>query len=61
MTYRVSLDDRQVIVRWGPGPDPSRMQQLLFGSSAEARAEYFGRLKQLATRGFIDATAADTG
>ncbi|MEO1337523.1 MAG: hypothetical protein AAFV29_17900, partial [Myxococcota bacterium] len=56
--YRVSLDDRQVVVRWGPHPDNLRMQRVLFATSDDARTEYFGRLGALAERGFIDASTA---
>ncbi|MBN2495255.1 MAG: hypothetical protein JXR96_11730 [Deltaproteobacteria bacterium] len=57
--YRLSLDDRQVVLRWGAHPDAMRMQRLFFGSADEAREEYFGRLERLAERGFIDASAAE--
>lgn len=58
-TYRVSLDHRQVTVRWGPHPDRMRMQRLLFASPDEASVEYFGRLATLSHKGFIDASAAE--
>jgi hypothetical protein len=58
-TCRVSLDDRQVVVRWGQRPDEMRMHRLLFGTADEARAEYFGRLQRLADKGYIDASAAE--
>lgn len=58
-TYRLSLDDRQVIVRWGPHPERMRMQRLMFTSADEARTEYFSRLSRLGQRGFIDASAAE--
>ena len=57
-TYRLSLDDRQVVVRWGASPDKLRMQKLFFSTADEAKTEYFGRLNALAQRGFIDATTA---
>lgn len=57
--YRVSLDDRQVIVRWGEHPDQLRMHRLVFTTGDEAREEYFGRLDRLAKKGFIDASAAE--
>ncbi|MEM9454273.1 MAG: hypothetical protein AAGF11_08850 [Myxococcota bacterium] len=60
LTYRVSLDHRQVTVRWGPHPDRMRMQRLLFSSSEEASVEYFGRLETLSSRGFVDASAAQS-
>jgi predicted DNA-binding WGR domain protein len=59
MTCRVSLDDRQVVVRWGHRPDEMRMHRLLFGTADDAREEYFGRLQRLARKGYIDASAAE--
>lgn len=59
-TFRVSLDHRQVTVRWGPHPDRMRMQRLLFTTPEEASTEYFGRLEKLTARGFIDASAAES-
>ncbi len=56
-TYRVSLDERQVTVRWGPHPEAMRMQRTFFSTADEARTAYFGRLQELAQRGFIDASA----
>jgi hypothetical protein len=68
-TYRLSLDDRQVVVRWAAPEevegkvDPTRldgrMHRIYFGSADEARAEYFARLDRLAKKGFIDASAAE--
>lgn len=60
LTYRVSLDHRQVTVRWGPHPERMRMQRLLFSTPQEASAEYFGRLEKLSSKGFIDASAAES-
>lgn len=60
LTYRVSLDHRQVTVRWGPHPTRMRMQRLLFSTPEEASTEYFGRLETLSTKGFIDASAAES-
>lgn len=60
LTYRVSLDHRQLTVRWGPHPDRMRMQRLLFATPEEASTEYFGRLETLTHRGFIDASAAES-
>jgi hypothetical protein len=59
-TFRVSLDHRQVTVRWGPRPDEMRMQRLLFATPEEASLEYFGRLEKLTHKGFIDASAAES-
>ena len=58
-TFRVSLDDRQVLLRWGPRPDAMRMQRLFFNSAEEARQDYFGRLERLGRKGYIDASAAE--
>ncbi len=58
MSYRVSLDDRQVVVRWWEG-ELARMQRLHFASGEEAREEYFRRLGALADRGFIDSSAGE--
>ncbi|MCG8420609.1 MAG: hypothetical protein MJE77_22035 [Proteobacteria bacterium] len=57
--YRISLSDRQVIIRWGDHPDRMRMNKLFFGTGDEARDEYFKRLSDCADRGFIDASAAE--
>ncbi len=58
-TYRLSLDERQVIVRWGTHPESMRMHRIYFGSPDRAREEYFTRLERLADKGFIDASAAE--
>ena len=58
-TCRLSLDDRQVVVRWGPRPDAMRMHRLMFSDADAARDEYFSRLQRLGERGFIDASAAE--
>jgi hypothetical protein len=58
-TYRVSLSERQVIVRWGDHPDDMRMTQQLFASVDDARDEYFRRLRWCADNGFIDASSAE--
>lgn len=59
ITYRVSLDDREVVVRWGSHPERMRMHRLRFSSADDARDEYFGRLEALGDKGFIDASAAE--
>jgi hypothetical protein len=58
-TYRLSLDDRRVLVRWGH-PDRMRMQRLCFADAEAAREEYFRRLGALDATGFIDASAAES-
>lgn len=59
LTYRLSLDDREVVVRWGSHPERMRMHRLRFASAEDARDEYFGRLTSLGDKGFIDASAAE--
>lgn len=58
-TLRVSLDDRMVILRGGPGTVVERVQKLFFSSVDEAREEYFRRLDRCAQKGFLDATRGD--
>lgn len=59
LTYRLSLDDREVVVRWGSHPERMRMHRLKFANAEDARDEYFGRLSSLGDKGFIDASAAE--
>src|SRR5690606_18165823 len=59
ITYRLSLDDREVVVRWGTHPERMRMHRLRFATPDDARDEYFGRLEALGEKGFIDASAAE--
>lgn len=54
---QVSLDRNRLKVRWGRTGQPLRVQTLRFGSEDEARTAYFGRIDQLTTNGYIDATA----
>ena len=54
-TYRISLDGRSVVARLDTGV-AQRMQKLRFDSQDDARAAYFARLADLATKGFLDAT-----
>ncbi|MEL7304687.1 MAG: hypothetical protein AAFZ38_06195 [Myxococcota bacterium] len=56
---RISLNDRKVVVRWGPHPDDMRMTQQFFGTAEDARDEYWRRLARCADKGFIDASAAE--
>ncbi|MBL8623807.1 MAG: SWIM zinc finger family protein [Myxococcales bacterium] len=55
-TFRLSLDDRSVVARWGAA-EPLRMTRQLYPTADLARADYFARLDELARKGFIDATA----
>jgi hypothetical protein len=54
-TFRLSLDGRNVVARFGIG-DALRMQRLKFQTIDAARAAYFARLDDLATKGYLDAT-----
>ncbi len=55
-TFRLSLDDRAVIARWGQD-EPLRMSRQLHATADDARLAYFARLDELAEKGYIDATA----
>jgi hypothetical protein len=57
-TYRISLDDRAVISRYGKA-EPLRMQRVLFTTADEARAAYFARLEELGSRGYLDGGSGD--
>ena len=54
-TYRISLDGRNVVSRFGTGI-AQRMQKLHFNTIDDARVAYFDRLAVLANQGFLDAT-----
>jgi hypothetical protein len=54
-TYRLSLDGRLVVSRFGGGLT-ERQQKLRFDSVDDARAAYFARLADLSTKGYLDAT-----
>ena len=54
-TFRLSLDGRFVVSRFGAGAT-ARMQKLKFDSAADARSAYFARLEDLAKKGYLDAT-----
>jgi hypothetical protein len=54
-TYRLSLDGRLVVSRFGTGAT-LRMQKLKFDSADDARTAYFARLEALAQKGYLDAT-----
>lgn len=57
LSYRISLDERQIVLRWGSDPQALRQQRLLFNRADEARDAYFTRLDGLERQGFIDASA----
>ena len=54
MTYRVSLNEKQVSVSWGPSEDDMRMQQIFFSTEDRAKVEYFSRLERLSEKGYVD-------
>jgi len=58
LTYRVSLDDRKIVTRFGPF-GAERLQQQLFDQAEAARGAYFARLEELLHQGFIDASSAE--
>jgi hypothetical protein len=58
LSYRISLDERQIVLRWGNDPHTLRQQRLLFNRADDARDAYFARLDGLARQGFIDASLA---
>lgn len=58
LVYRVSLDGKAVVVRWGNRTDPGRQQRLWFDSDKDARNAYFARLESLSADGYIDAESA---
>ena len=56
--YQVSLERQQLKVQWGQRSQAKlRSQNLLFNSVEEARKAYFLRIRDLETKGFMDATA----
>jgi SWIM zinc finger len=55
---RLSLDDRQVITRFGVR-EPLRLQRLCFATAEAARASYFQRLEDLSARGYLDGGSGD--
>jgi hypothetical protein len=57
-TFRISLDGREVVSRFGKA-EPLRMQRILFATADEARSAYFARLEELGSRGYLDGGAGD--
>ena len=55
-TFRLSLDDRAVVARWGQA-EPLRFLRQLFATTDEARTAYFARLDDLEQKGYVDAGA----
>jgi hypothetical protein len=56
--FRVSLDGRQMVVRFGR-PDKPRLQRICFEDADAARGQYFAKLEELQRKGFIDASLAE--
>ena len=55
---QVSLDERQLRVRWGMRTDARlRVQNLMFDRAEDARAAYQARVAQLESAGWLDASA----
>jgi hypothetical protein len=54
---QVSLERRNVKVRWGQAGQPMRVQALRFNTEADARGAYFARLAELDAKGYLDAVA----
>lgn len=55
--FQVSLDRRELRVRWGERDGRLRVQTLVFDTPGDARAAYFERIDGLEARGYLDATA----
>jgi len=56
---QLSIDQRQLQVKWGPrGAERLRVQNLWFDTADEARAAYRERMAQLERKGWLDATAS---
>jgi len=54
---QITLDRRQVRLKFGTAGLPLRQQNLRFNSEAEARANYFSRVTALESAGYLDASA----
>lgn len=54
---QVSLERRQLRVRWGAAGQPMRVQALRFNTEAAARGAYFTRVTELQAKGYLDAVA----
>ncbi|MEM6925928.1 MAG: SWIM zinc finger family protein [Myxococcota bacterium] len=56
---QISIDQRQLQVKWGPrGAERLRVQNLWFDTTEEARAAYRERTAQLERKGWLDASAS---
>ena len=57
--YQISLEEQKLKVRWGLRRMAKlRSQNLQFNTVDDARAAYFARIKDLESKGYMDATAA---
>lgn len=54
---QIALDRQRVRIRWGRADGDLRTQQLHFSSVDDARDDYLKRVDDLATKGYLDATA----
>lgn len=54
---QVSLERRNVKVRWGKAGEAMRVQALRFNTEVDARSAYFTRLAELDAKGYLDAVA----
>ncbi len=54
--YQITLDQKNLKIRWGESGGEPRVQKLRFSSVEEARADYKKRLGELEEKGFLDAT-----
>ncbi len=55
--YQVSLDRKQVRIRWGMVGQDLRVQQLRFNHIDTARSDYLDRIDRLVAKGYLDATS----
>ncbi|MBN9521226.1 SWIM zinc finger family protein [bacterium] len=54
---QVSLERRQLRLRWGEAGKAMRVQSLRFNDEAAARGAYFARVTELQAKGYLDAVA----
>ena len=57
--YQISLEERRLKIRWGlRRMEKLRSQNLMFNNIDDARQAYFDRIRDLESKGYMDATAA---
>lgn len=57
--YQISLEERRLKIRWGlRRMEKLRSQNLMFNNIEDARQAYFDRIRDLESKGYMDATAA---